>query len=222
MDAGPLLPASTSALVAPATGLPSGVHGAAHVMTNEQLTHGLLGIIQRLEALHDGQQALLAVQPGLQQPLLPSSSPTAASLPGPSAPPPSEAAPVVQPSTGVPIYMISFPPSLAPIPSWTFGPPSPTPPIYSSTTPITTVMPLSSAATTALTAFGGIPASGTLYGGVDGPLFPSIPSSSMAGGAPPQDRTSPALPPAPDGDRPPPKFYKLEFTTYDGSEDPLN
>ena len=44
----------------------------------------------------------------------------------------------------------------------------------------------------------------------------------MAGGAPSQDRTSPAPPPAPDGDRLPPKFYKLEFTTYDGSEDPLN
>jgi hypothetical protein len=79
-------------------------------------------------------------------------------------------------------------------------------------------MPLSSATMTALTAFGGIPASGTLYGGVDGPLFPSILGSSMARGAPPQDRTSPV----PDGDRPSPKFYKLEFTTYDGSEDPLN
>jgi hypothetical protein len=41
-------------------------------------------------------------------------------------------------------------------------------------------------------------------------------------GVPPQDRLSPAPPPAPDGERPPPKFYKLEFPTYDGSEDPLN
>jgi hypothetical protein len=120
-----LLPVSTSTLVVPATGLPFDVHGAAHVMTNEQLTHGLLGIIQHLEALHDGQRALqqaLAVQPGLQQPLLPSLSPTAASLPGPPAPPPSAVAPAVQPSTGVPIHMISFPPSPSPIPSWTFGP----------------------------------------------------------------------------------------------------
>jgi hypothetical protein len=74
----------------------------------------------------------------------------------------------------------------------------------------------------AQTAFGGIPAVGTIYGGVDGPLSPSIPGSSMAGGAPPKDYMSPAPSPAPDGDRPPPKFYKLEFTTYDGSEDLLN
>jgi hypothetical protein len=175
---------------------------------------------------HDGQralqQALLTVQPGLQQPLLPSSSPTAASLPGPAAPPPSAAAPAVQPSTDVPIHMILFPPSPSLIPSWTFGPPPPTLPIYSSTTPITTVMPLSSVATTAQTAFGGIPAAGTIYRGVDGPLSSSIPGSSMAGGAPPQDRMSPTPPPAPNGERPPPKFYKLEFPTYDGSEDPLN
>jgi hypothetical protein len=215
----PLLPASTAALVAPSTGLPPGVHGATPVMTNAQLTQGLLGIIQRLEALHDGQQALqqalLVVQPGLQQPLLPSSSPTATSLPGPTAPPPSAAASVIQPSTGVPIHMISFPPSPSPIPSWTVGPP---PPIYLLTTPITTVMPLSSVATTAQAAFGGIPAAGTIYGGVDDPLSASIPGSSMAGGAPPLDRMSLA----PDGERPLPKFYKLEFPTYDGSEDPLN
>jgi hypothetical protein len=182
-------------------------------MTNAQLTQGLLSIIQRLEALHDGQQALLAVQPGLQQALLPSSSPTAASLPRPTAPPPSAATLAIHPAAGVPIHMISFPPS--PIPSWTVGPP---PPLYSSTTPITTVMPLSSAAPTAPAAVGGIPAAGTIYGGVDRPLSASIPDSSMAGGVPPPDRMSPA----PEGERPPPKFYKLEFPIYDGSEDPLN
>jgi hypothetical protein len=47
----PPLPASTAALVAPSTGLPPGVQGATPVMTNAQLTQGLLGIIQRLEAL---------------------------------------------------------------------------------------------------------------------------------------------------------------------------
>jgi hypothetical protein len=72
-------------------------------------------------------------------------------------------------------------------------------------------MPLSSAAPTAL-------AAGTIYGGVNGPLSASISASSMVGGAPPPDRMSPA----PEGERPPPKFYKLEFPTYDGSEDPLN
>jgi hypothetical protein len=83
-------------------------------------------------------------------------------------------------------------------------------------------MSLPSAATTTQTAFGSIPAAGTIYGKVNGPLSSSIPGSSMAGAAPPQDRMSPAPPPAPDGERPPLKFYKLEFPTYDGSEDPLN
>jgi hypothetical protein len=62
-------------------------------------------------------------------------------------------------------------------------------------------MPLSSAAPTAPAAVDSIPAAGTIY----------------AGGASPTDRLSPT----PEGDRPPPKFYKLEFPTYDGSEDPL-
>jgi hypothetical protein len=210
----PPLPASTAALVAPSAGLPAGIQGATPVMTNAQLTQGLLGIIQRLEALHDGQQALLAGQPGLQQPLLPSSSSRAASLSRPTVPHLSAAALAIHPPAGVPIHMVSFPPSPLPIPSWTVGPP---PPLYSSNTPITTVMPLSSAAPTAPAAVGGIPAAGTIYDGVDGPLSTSIPGSYMAGGAPPPDRMSPA----PEGDRPPPKFYKLEFPTYDGSEDPL-
>jgi hypothetical protein len=54
----PTLPASTAALVAPSAGLPAGIQGAPPMMTNAQLTQGLLGIIQRLKALHDGQQAL--------------------------------------------------------------------------------------------------------------------------------------------------------------------
>jgi hypothetical protein len=80
------------------------------------------------------------------------------------------------------------------------------------------VLPLPSAAPTAQAVFGGIPAAGTIYKGVDGPLSASVPGSSLAGGAPPPDCMSLA----PDGERPPPKFYKLEFPTYDGSEDPLN
>jgi hypothetical protein len=80
----PLVPVSTAALVAPSTGLQPDVQGATPVMTNVQLTQGLLGILQRLEAL---QQALLAIQPGLQQLRLPSSLPVADSLPRPPAPP---------------------------------------------------------------------------------------------------------------------------------------
>jgi hypothetical protein len=77
---------------------------------------------------------------------------------------------LVQPPPPPHPHLISFPPSPPPIPSWTVGPP---PPMYSSTTPITTVLPLPSAAPTAQAVFGGIPAAGTTYGGVDGPLSAS-------------------------------------------------
>jgi hypothetical protein len=50
------------------------------------------------------------------------------------------------------------------------GPP---PPVYSLTTPITTVSPLPSAAPTVQAVVGGIPAAGTTYGGADGPLSAS-------------------------------------------------
>jgi hypothetical protein len=67
-----------------------------------------------------------------------------------------------------------------------------------------------------------VPASGILYGGVDGTLFhggtlqlsasPAPVSTEATGGA------SFAAAPEP----PPQRFYKLEFQTYDGSVDPLN
>ena len=69
---------------------------------------------------------------------------------------------------------------------------------------------------------GGAPAPGVLYGGVDGPLFHGgslMPTLSAA--SPSLDSTG-AAPSAAAQDPPPPKFYKLEFATYDGSVDPLN
>ena len=71
-------------------------------------------------------------------------------------------------------------------------------------------------------AHGGIPTSGVLYGGVDGTL---IPGSSLfllfpATTSPPDHEGAafPSLYQEP----PPPRFYKLEFSTYDGTTDPLN
>jgi len=77
-------------------------------------------------------------------------------------------------------------------------------------------------------AHGGIPASGVLYGGVDGPLFhggslmpsffaPSSSADNAGGPSMPGGATLPAV-----HEPPPPKFSKLEFPTYDGSVDPLN
>jgi hypothetical protein len=77
---------------------------------------------------------------------------------------------LVQPPPPPHPHLISFPPSPSPIPSWTVGPP---PPVYSSTTSITTVSPLPSAAPTVQTVFSGIPAVGTTYGGADDPLSAS-------------------------------------------------
>jgi len=61
---------------------------------------------------------------------------------------------------------------------------------------------------------GGVPASGTLYGGVDGSLFHG---SSLW-----PAHTVPPAPAAFGSTDFQPKGYKLDFTTYDGSADPLN
>ena len=71
-------------------------------------------------------------------------------------------------------------------------------------------------------AHGGIPASGVLYGGVDGTLipgsslFPPFPATTS-----PPDHEGAAFS-SPSQEPPPPRFYKLEFSTYDGTADPLN
>jgi hypothetical protein len=73
-----------------------------------------------------------------------------------------------------------------------------------------------------MAAHGGVPASGVLYGGVDDTLFHGgtlQPSASPASASThvPEGAPSAAAP-----EPPPPRFYKLEFQTYDGSVDPLN
>ena len=64
------------------------------------------------------------------------------------------------------------------------------------------------------------PSAGTFYGGTDGTLlYGGAPSYAAAGGRGPLDG---ALAGVQDGPHAPPKFYKLEFATYDGAVDPLN
>ncbi|XP_066320580.1 uncharacterized protein [Miscanthus floridulus] len=69
---------------------------------------------------------------------------------------------------------------------------------------------------------GGALAPGVLYDGADGPLFHDgslMPTLSAA--SPSLDSTG-VVPSVAAQDPPPPKYYKLEFATYDGSVDPLN
>jgi hypothetical protein len=62
---------------------------------------------------------------------------------------------------------------------------------------------------------------GIFYGGANGPLLYG--GSSLAGHPSALPSSSSAVEPAGHGSCPgthPPRFYKLEFTTYDGAEDP--
>jgi len=65
---------------------------------------------------------------------------------------------------------------------------------------------------------GGPVASGTLYGGIDGTLFHGTSTSAPTSN---EGALEGGIHEATQGNMPP-KFHKLEFTTYDGSIDPLN
>ena len=125
----------------------------------------------------------------------------------------------------LPIHQIKFPASPSPLLAWLVDSSAP---IYTTVgaQPYVRRCPLLGRGQHT----GGVLPSGTLYGGVDGPLFhggrlqPSVPTAS-AYMAPPASAygdasgsATHAAAPAP----PPPRFYKLEFQTYDGSVDPLN
>jgi hypothetical protein len=75
-------------------------------------------------------------------------------------------------------------------------------------------VPQPSVPTTALGPCGGTQPPGARYGGWMGPFPPSRSASSSQS----QEQLGSAM----DHDPMPPKFYKLEFTTYNGSVDPLN
>jgi hypothetical protein len=74
------------------------------------------------------------------------------------------------------------------------------------------------AATTAAASRGGAAAFGTLYGGVDGTIVSSI--SAVAGDVAESSAREAAL--EFNQGQAAPRFYKLEFPTYDGAVDPLN
>jgi hypothetical protein len=133
---------------------------------------------------------------------------------------------------GVPIQEIKFPHSPSPLPAWLTGESLP---VYSSPPARTAIPPAPHI--TAGFGHGGVPASGTLYGGVDGPLFHGssfwphpVPSTAPSAAAPvpfgaaaaPAAFGAAAAPAAFGAAEFQPKSYKLDFTTYDGSVDPLN
>ncbi|XP_066361058.1 uncharacterized protein [Miscanthus floridulus] len=120
---------------------------------------------------------------------------------------PSSAALIAQPPPphGVPITQIPFPRSPSRIP----GRPSETAPVYTSAPVLPYVPPPPSSGP--VVGHGGVPASGILYGGVDGPLFHGgslQPSSSLS---PARDDTAGGAVSVIGPEPPPPKFYKLEF-----------
>ncbi|XP_066384570.1 uncharacterized protein [Miscanthus floridulus] len=194
------------------------------------LSHCMREVQGTLRVLLQGQ---LTITPPLptQPPPPPPPPSSAASYPAisypygmPTAALPSSLSSVSLPSTYVPIQQIRFPPSPSQIPAWALSPT--TAPIYSTTTPQASIPP--ALTTGAVVAHGGPFTIGTLYGGVDGTL---IHGSSLL----PHSIASPTIDSFPAGGNqggeqegvtmgatPPPKFYKLEFSTYDCSKDSLS
>jgi hypothetical protein len=204
---------------------------AVGVTTNEQLTAAVLDLGKMMAGVH---AFLLGPQPGVAppppRPQLPPAPNPQQRLPAPTSgtvypygmPPDSTAhtttpAPAVPPD-GVAIQDIQFPPSPSPLPPWLTDI---APPVYSSAPARPSVH--STPHITSGFGHGGVPASGTLYGGVDGPIFHgstcwSTPAATPAlGGAP-----SAAAPTTFGAALFQPRTYKIDFATYDGSVDPLN
>ncbi|KAF0909792.1 hypothetical protein E2562_000113 [Oryza meyeriana var. granulata] len=182
----------------PQTSLPAGSlplaagasSSAVGVMTNEQLTAAVLDLGRMMAGVH---AFLLGPQPGVapthpQPQLPPAPNPPQPPAPDPQQrlpspalgavypygmPPDSTAhttapAPGVPPG-GVPIQEIQFPHSPSPLPPWL---PNVAPPVYSSAPARPSVQ--STPPITAGFGHGGVPASGTLYGGHVGLVFTAL------------------------------------------------
>ena len=198
------LPAGSLALTAtspPAGSLPLAARAsssAVGVMTNEQLTVAVVDLGRMMAGVH---AFLLGPQPGVapthpqpqlppapkpQQPPGPQQLPSPASgavytygMPQDSTAHNTAPAPAA-PHDSVPIQEIQFPHSPSPLPPWLTDI---APPVYSSAPGRLSVH--STPPTTAGFGHGGVPASGTLYGGVDGPIFHGSTFWSTPAAAPP-------------------------------------
>jgi len=213
----PQLPASTSALV-PTSSQPlaQDVQGVPRaVFTPEQTTAAIVDLSHSMAELRLTMNSVLQLfnNPPPQQPLLPQINPSGAIQPSAAASytygMTHQATPSTSPlppSSSVPIHQLRFPPSPSQIPPWAL---SYSGPVYTSVPPRSHV-PENGAPTM----------SGTLYSDTNGllipggnlaPSAPSYPETGYEGGAPAAAQHNG-----------PPKFHRIEFTTYDGSVDPLN
>jgi len=208
-------------------------------MTNEQLTAAVVELGRMMAGVH---AFLLGPQPGVapthpQPQLPPTPTPQQPSGPNPQQQLPSPASGAVYtygmpqdstahntapasaaPHDSVPIQEIQFPHSPSPLPPWLTDI---APPVYSSAPGRPSVH--STPPITAGFGHGGVPASGTLYGGVDGPIFHGSTFWSTPAAAPPLGGAPSAAAPVTFGETPfQPRTYKIDFATYDGSVDPLN
>ena len=120
--------------------------------------------------------------------------------------------------SSVPLHQLQWPNSPSPLPAWLQTQMAASAPIYSTAVSST---PATSAPSSTIAASSLPPAGDIFYGGVDGPLFQGAPPPSAGqytGVVDPGLAAALALGGAQAG----PKFYKLEFPTFDGSVDPLN
>jgi len=171
-------------------------------------------------------QSYLTSQQPLPSPPCPPPPPPSPQLAMASLPPVFHVGMPQSSTTGVPIHLLWMPPSPSPIPSYALAPT--VGPVYTMATfPATTTLAAPAPTTGALIHYGGAVqqpsyTEGLFYGGIDGPLLyggnmqhhPGA-SSSVA------FDLEPAAPGVSHGAHPL-RFYKLEFPTYDGAEDPLN
>ena len=241
----PSSPPPSTSLAAPMTSGAIVAHSAGAsapvvLLSQEQTSVAIAGLSQNMAAMQASMeevrgvlQELLHAQRSPPQPPLPHLFPMPPPPPSLAAPtptlaitypygmpPPSSHHPPPRTSS-VPIHQIQFPPSPSPIPTWAMATSAP---IYTSMTPQPS-FPYS--ASTAAPAFHAAPSvSGVLYGGMDGTLIPAASLAATDAGVSASADAAAAAAAAAGADavsdRLPPKFYKLEFATYDGSEDPLN
>jgi hypothetical protein len=194
-------------------------------LTNEQLTASLLNLSfdlsaqgNTIDSLRNEFRKLCALLTGCPPPPPPIATPMTMALPPLTAPLllGDASHTLLPPSSGVPLHRLLFPRSPSQPPPWLLG--STTSVVVSSPPPRTTAERQPPPQTTAAASRGGAPTLGTLYGGVDGTIISSI--SAAAGDVTESSAREAALEFT--QGQAAPRFYKLEFPTYDGTVDPLN
>ena len=210
------IPVTTSPPTAASSELSEASNASAQPLTLESLGAKVDLIANAVVSMQTAWAGLLQAPPPPPFPAPPLPPPPVPTAPIPTAP--ATSYPYGMPSTGagVPLHLLQWPASPSPLPDWLQPPVTASAPLYSIATS-TTPSPSTTIATTAVPTLPS--AGGPLSGGVDGSLFFGAPSSS---GGQQRGGFDPGLGAALAGAQAGPKFYKLEFPTYDGSADPLN